>query len=90
MHFLLEVKVNVQYLLKGKIHRRLRRKMLLYTFPLSASHLLSILAPAFSLPINVLHFASSCHDLHVVLFLFSFKIYVGTGSYAPGLFCCLQ
>lgn len=79
MHVLLEVKVKVQYLLKGKIRRRLRAKCRsicicsFYLVPIY--HLLSILAPAFSLPINVLHCPSSYHDLHVVLFLFSFNIF---------------
>ena len=77
--FFLEVKVKVRYLLKGKIHRRLHAKSrsmhLLFLLGPLISHLVAILAPAYSLPINVLHCASSYHDLHVVLSLFSFNIF---------------
>ena len=102
IHVLLEVKVKVRYLLKGKIHRRLHPKCrsmhLLFLLGPLIYHLLSILAPTFSLPIKVLHCVSSYHNLHVVCFYFPltfFQIstcvhYMGTGSYAPGLFCCLQ
>lgn len=76
IHVLLEVKVKVQYLLQGKIHRRLRAKCRSMHLPFLLgpliSHLVAILAPAFSLPINVLRCASS---YHVVLFLFSFNIF---------------
>ena len=79
IHVLLEVKVKVRYLLKGKIRRRLRAKCrsmhLLFLLGPLISHLLSILSPAFSFPINVLHCGSSYHDLHVVLSLFSFNIF---------------
>ena len=79
IHVLLEVKVKVRYLLKGKIHRRLHPKCrsmhLLFLLGPLISHLLSILAPAFSFPLNVLHCGSSYNDLHVVLFLFSFNIF---------------
>lgn len=93
---LLEVKVKVRYLLKGKIRRGLRAKcrsmhLLFLLGPLS-SHLVSILVPAFSLQINVLHCASSCHDLHVFRKAHACTVrgYRLTGGYAPGLFCCLQ
>ena len=79
IHVLLEVKVKVRYLLKGKIHRRLHPKCrsmhLLFLLGPLIYHLLSILAPTFSLPIKVLHCVSSYHNLHVVLFLFSFNIF---------------
>ena len=79
IHVLLEVKVKVRYLLKGKIRRRLRAKCrsmhFLFLLGPLISHLVAIVAPAFSLPINVRHCASSYHDLHVVLFIFSFNIF---------------